>query len=600
MKNKIIKSLAFIIIAVILLTSAIPVTAQSDTRSVNDAQRIFDAIVSYKLNKDSAENIQQWINGSLTNDAGTKSEWYIIALSQYGKYDFTSYKKSLLKYLSNNEVYSASSRQKYALALISTGSGDKYIYDTLNNSVGKQGVMSWIYGLHLLNNGYKSEECSTATVKDKLLSLQLSDGGWAVSGASSDVDVTAMAVQALAPHYKEAKVKTAVDKALTLLSSCQKPDGDYASYGVNCSESTAQVLVAVSSLGIDCKKDSRFIKNGNTLFDGIKKYQLSSGGFCHKSGGEVSENATVQVLYSMVSYLRMTSGKTGLYIFDGRNPSILEIPDASVKKDDTTISDGTATNEITTQKPSMDNSENESVKGETDATEQSGDVASTEALNTSAKAEETAESDSYKTSDTRHLESKGKKASFKVWLCLAVFAVAVAICVVLYVKKIGNIKNFILVFAVAVGLSAAILTVNITSTDDYYNSTVDKNVTGIVTISIRCDTIADESGNQYIASNGIILGETSCEIENGDTVYDILAEITAKNKIHLETSGTDDSVYVEGINNIYEFDYGDLSGWMYYVNGEAASVSCGEYVLSDGDTVQWVYTRNMGKDITLK
>lgn len=599
MKNKIIKSLAFIIIAVILLTSTFPVTAQSTTRTVSDAQSIVDGIVSYKLNKSSAENIQQWINGSLTSNAGTSSEWYIVALSQYGKYDFSSYKKALLKYLSSNEVYSASSRQKYALALISVGSGDKYIYNTLNDSIGKQGVMSWIYGLHLLNNGYKSNGYSVATVKDKLLSLQLSDGGWAVSGTSSDVDVTAMAVQALAPHYKEAKVKSAVDKAITLLSDRQKPDGDYASYGVNCSESTAQVLVALSSLGIDCKRDSRFIKNGNTLFDAIKKYQLSNGGFCHKVDGGVSETATVQVFYSMVSYLRMINGKTSLYVLDGRNPSILEIPEIPPKSEETTSAVNTPS-EIATQKPSTDKTEGESAKNEYETTEQSGAVASTEELTASAETGETSQSSSYDTAENHQTESDKKRDSYKLWVCLAIFAVAGSACIVLYVKKNRNIKNFLIIFGVAAGLSAVVFAVNITSADDYYNSTADKNGVGTVTISIRCDTIANENDNQYIASNGIILGETTCEIEQGDTVYDVLAEVTAKSKIHLETSGTNDSVYVEGINNIYEFDYGELSGWMYYVNGETASVSCGEYVLSDGDTVQWAYTRNMGKDITVK
>ncbi len=598
MKNKLIKSVTFIIIAVILLTSVFPVTALENTRNVSDAQGIVDGIVNYKLNKSSAENIQQWINGSLTSNAGTSSEWYVIALSQYGKYDFSSYKQALLKYLSNNEIYSASSRQKYALTLIAVGSGDKYIYETLNNSIGKQGVMSWIYGLHLLNNGYKSNDCSISAVKDKLLSLQLSDGGWAVSGAVSDVDVTAMAVQALAPHYKEAKVKTAVDKAITLLSDSQKPDGDYASYGVNCPESTAQVLAAVSSLGIDCKKDSRFIKNGNTLLDGIKKYQLSNGAFCHKVGGEASETATVQVLYSTVSYLRMINGKTSLYIFDGRNPSVLEIPESSGKEN--TTSAAAEPNENVSQKPSADKSNGESIKDEPETAEQSENESLTETLNTLDKAEETVQSDSYGTVENNRAENKEKKVSVKLWICLAVFIVAVSVCIVLYVKKNRNIKNYLLVFGVAVGLSAAVLAVNITSTEDHYNSTVDKNVLGTVTISIRCDTIANENDNQYINSNGIILGETKCEIEQGDTVYDVLAEITAEKKIHLETSGTNDSVYVEGINNIYEFDYGDLSGWMYYVNGEAASVSCGKYVLSDGDTVEWTYTRDMGKDTAKK
>ena len=57
------------------------------------------------------------------------------------------------------------------------------------------------------------------------------------------------------------------------------------------------------------------------------------------------------------------------------------------------------------------------------------------------------------------------------------------------------------------------------------------------------------------------------------------------------------SYYISGIDNLYEFQFGDLSGWMYLVNGETPSVGCGEYKLSDGDTVQWLYTCDIGNDL---
>ena len=99
-----------------------------------------------------------------------------------------------------------------------------------------------------------------------------------------------------------------------------------------------------------------------------------------------------------------------------------------------------------------------------------------------------------------------------------------------------------------------------------------------------------------IPNNGVILSETECVFSNGETVYDILAEITAREKIHLETNGTGASVYIEGIGNVYEFEYGDLSGWEYFVNGERPSVSCGEYELKDGDKIEWKYTLTLGED----
>lgn len=628
MKNKLQKTLLCFLAVILLLTGAMPVFAEDATRTVNEAQSFIDGIVAYQQSKSGVTSVQGWINGMLTQNAGSSSEWYTIALSQYGDYDFSSYQKALLNYLDNNEIGSASSRQKYALALIACGSTDTYIYSVLNNSIGKQGVMSWIFGLHLLNNGYTSNEYSLSAVKQKLLSLQLTDGGWSITGSNSDVDVTAMAVQALAPYYKtDSSVKSAVDIALDLLSARQKENGDFASYGVNNPESTAQVLVALSSLGIDCETDSRFIKNGNTLFDGIALYRLSDGTFCHKQGGTSNGTSTVQVFYSMVSYLRMKNGQSSLYVLDARNPSGLKVPTESTSKPgDTQNSSSTTTapnntqssvtnNSASAQKPASttqvpqtstpsSQTDNKSQNTTTDTSEDNNvsDDTVTDNQKKKTDTEETSESkDTAQTvadDTTSSTEEKAEGVSYKVWACFAIIMIAGGVCIVLYCCKKRNIRNFIVIGIVAATAIIFILMTNFQSTDSYYNqSGTDKsNSIGTVTITIRCDTVPDKSA-EHIPDDGIILDVSTFEIEDGDTVYDVLLEATAKNKIHLETSGNADSAYVEGISNIYEFDFGDLSGWMYFVNGKSPSVSCGEYVLSDDDVIQWLYTCDIGKDL---
>lgn len=621
MKSKLQKTLLCFLAVILLLTGAMPVFAEGATRTVSEAQNFIDGIVAYQQSKAGVTSIQGWINGTLTKNAGSSSEWYAIALSQYGDYDFSSYQKALLNYLGNNEIGSASSRQKYALALIACGSTETYIYRVLNNSIGRQGVMSWIFGLHLLNNGYTSNEYSLSAVKQKLLSLQLSDGGWSITGSNSDVDVTAMAVQALAPYYKtDSSVRSAVNNALTLLSNRQKEKGDFASYGVNNPESTAQVLTALSSLGIDCETDSRFIKNGNTLFDGIALYRLSDGTFCHKQGGTSNGNATVQVFYSMVSYLRMKNGKSSLYLLDARNPSGLKIPtEQTSKPDNTQNSSSTATdfgnsqsstinNQASTSKPASavqssatNNADNKS-KNTTTNTSGDNNISDSNNENEQVNAEETFEGkDAAQTvtdDTTSSPEEKSGSVSYKVWACFAVIIIAGGVCIVLYCCKKRNIRNYIVIGIVAAAAIVFVLITNFQSTDNYYNqSAIDKsNSIGTVTMTIRCDTVPDKSA-EHIPDDGVILDVSTFEIEEGDTVYDVLLEATAKNKIHLETGGNSDSAYVEGISNIYEFDFGDLSGWMYFVNGESPSVSCGEYVLSDDDTVQWLYTCDIGKDL---
>ncbi len=513
----------------------ISVTAEMSDDAVAKAEKIIYGIVAYKQ---ADGNIQEWINTSLADNAGEGAEWYILALSQYGEYDFSLYEEKLVEYLQGNEVYSASSREKIALCLSASGSTNGYIAWVMDNSIDELGIMSYVYGLHLLNNGYTSSKHTTDSIIAKMLSMQLSDGGFAINGEYGDNDVTAMTVQALAPHYEnKSEVKKAVDKALELLSKRQGDNGDYSSYGVYNPESTAQVLVALSSLGIDCTADARFIKNGNTLFDGIEKYRLNDGSFCHELGKESNKSATVQVFYSMVSYLRMKDGKTPLYILDNANPD---------------------------------------------------EVKEAEPLYIEPANEPTSPSD-----------SKPHKADYKPWAILIIVSLGTVAALVLFILKKRNYKNFIvIILIVAIGITVVLVT-DFRSADDYYNGqdAPKENVIGQVRMTIRCDTIVGKSDSEYIPSDGVILAVTEFDIVEGDSAYDILVEATRKYNIQMENEGSSEMAYVAGINYLYEFDFGDLSGWVYRVNGEAPSVGCGEYKLKDGDIIEWHYTCNLGKDI---
>lgn len=125
------------------------------------------------------------------------------------------------------------------------------------------------------------------------------------------------------------------------------------------------------------------------------------------------------------------------------------------------------------------------------------------------------------------------------------------------------------------------------------------------TISVRCDTILnnmdklDKNKTDIIPENGIILAEKSAVFYEGESVFNLLSREMKKNKIHLEFVNTPvyNSAYIEGIANIYEFDCGNLSGWMYRVNGKFPNYGCSRYKLSDGDKVEWVYTCDLGRDV---
>lgn len=127
----------------------------------------------------------------------------------------------------------------------------------------------------------------------------------------------------------------------------------------------------------------------------------------------------------------------------------------------------------------------------------------------------------------------------------------------------------------------------------------------ICTVSISCAVLLDRMDEldaekaELVPTDGVLLGETSAAFEEGESVFDILRRVCRENHIHMEFSSSPvyGSAYIEGIGNLYEFDCGDGSGWMYRVNGEFPNYGCSQYTLSAGDTVEWVYTCDFGADV---
>jgi len=147
-----------------------------------------------------------------------------------------------------------------------------------------------------------------------ILDAQLQDNGWTLSGDISDPDMTGMALQALAPYYESnEEVAAAVDAAVETLSLMQAADGSFSGIDGKSSESIAQVIVALSALGIDADTDPRFIKNGISALDALYAFYVEGGGFKHTPDGKVDGMATEQAYYALTAYFRMLEGKTALY-----------------------------------------------------------------------------------------------------------------------------------------------------------------------------------------------------------------------------------------------------------------------------------------------
>ncbi|MBQ8012544.1 MAG: surface/cell-adhesion protein, partial [Oscillospiraceae bacterium] len=114
--------------------------------SAADAQELLDGVLAYELAQDGADSVQDWLDGGLADNAGMTAEWYVLALSQDAEnYDFSAYSKALDAYLAENTVTSAVTAQKYALAYLSVGGGEAYIAETMGNSIGEMGIMSWVW-----------------------------------------------------------------------------------------------------------------------------------------------------------------------------------------------------------------------------------------------------------------------------------------------------------------------------------------------------------------------------------------------------------------------------------------------------------------------
>lgn len=475
-----------------------------------------------------ADSVGGWVR-----TLGAGDEWYVLAIFRYDPtFDLSDYGRSALAAV-GDALPGAVERQRYALALYAAGyGGNGFVTSTPSETVGEGGVMSLVFGLHLANNNIVGDESADGVI-DRLLSARGGDGGWSVRSGASDVDVTAMAITALAPHISDrADVKDAVDGAFALLSSRQKESGGFSSYGVENAESAAQVMIALASVGRDPSSDTEFVKNGHSVADALAAYRLPDGTYSHTAGGGTNKTATAQALTALIA-CRLRSDGELFYVFDSpAAPPITDAPDTDSGAD--------------TSPPSA-------------ATAPSTDTDADTGTNTGT--------------DTHHFPFR----IIRIAAASAVAAVGICVTVVFIVRK-RRPFDIAAVIAVTVVLAALILTVKIQSPDEYFSGTGEiSDTVGTVSVSVVCPVSGKDS----------VIAPVSVGIAEGGAVLDALTEAARRAGIliELDAAGT----YVRGIDGIREFDHGDLSGWKYSVNGEFPSVGCAEYRLSPGDVVVWEY-----------
>lgn len=269
-----------------------------------------------------------------------QNEWEIIDLARYGYTNVPMYEtyyasveekvKETGAIIHKSKV-TENERTILALTALGVDCTDVAGYNILEplydeTFVTKQGINGVVFGLLAIDaaNAPDSLEEDGTNIREflvqEILTAELSTGGWTFIGAA-DPDMTGMAIQALAPYYNtNTDVKEVVDRGLDVLSNMQRDDGGFASWGSLNSESAAQVVTALSALGIDADTDPRFVKNGISVLDNLISFKdEATGGFRHikkdQNGNVCGENAmaTQQGTYALVAYYRYKHGMPALY-----------------------------------------------------------------------------------------------------------------------------------------------------------------------------------------------------------------------------------------------------------------------------------------------
>ena len=286
------------------------------------------------------ESTGKYIKSLGTPSVGsTGGEWMVIGLTRSGYSCPEGYYKNVIEYVEAEineleQLHRSKSTDNSRVILGLTSAG----YDVTNvgghnllmgltdmSYVKKQGINGPIWALiafdchnyDIPTNTKASEQVTRDKLIDTILAAQHDDGGWSLSAnktAASDPDITGMAIQALAPYYEtNAKAKAAVDEALTCLSQMQYDNGGFGSVDGACSESCAQVIVALTALGLNPETDNRFVKNGVSVVDAMCLFAVKDGGFAHVPNGGRNGMATEQSYYALTAYYRMLEKKTTLY-----------------------------------------------------------------------------------------------------------------------------------------------------------------------------------------------------------------------------------------------------------------------------------------------
>lgn len=520
------------------------------------------------------------------------------------------------------------------------------LIEAIYNQQSLGGINNYIFALKAYDSGnYKVPSNASFTrevIIEYIISDQNDDGGWSYAPEfGTDYDLTAMAISALLPYKEKSEVKDSIDRAVAMLSSSYKADGGYYSWGHKNSSSASMVIVALSGLGINAHTDDRFIIDDISLLDHLLTFKSDDNGFGY-TDNKYDEFSTEQAFRALVSYTKfIDNGEKPYNIYYFGENRIPQPPTESLSKE---ISVGGTDNII---EGFIDTESNAVLNFQTttDADSQIAkfpQVSVSKFVNNARSASLEIEKDTVVTSadnwdgvfqlpsivqnptipvdhishlaikvgsDTTSLtfdkpvrillpDMKGKEIGF-----IDQSGELHEIKNILNEDKIDSLGTYT-EGKIEVGNDVAVWTNHLTTFVAYSN--IDNEPTtppGPQDPTKPEEPLDPEEPNLEPEDNTIsvsmsITGDANMgtifnqrvEIEDNSTVFDLLMKVSNEHGISVSYAGNNNSAYVRGINGLYEFDKGPLSGWMYRVNGMLPNVGAGSNYVNDGDNISWYYT----------
>ena len=436
-----------------------------------------------------------------------------------------------------------------------------------------------------------------------VLNVQLNNGGWTLShfnaanlntvNLPSDPDMTAMAIQALAPYTHMPAVAAAIDSALTELARTQLPNGGWTSMGNDNVQSPGQVIVALTKLGIDPTTDPRFTTaNGsNPVSTLLRFFDPVTGGFFHPhvsaAGGSVNLMASEQAVYSLVAYWRFVQGMNSLYdMSDAFAPPQAPVDRTALNATITSAQARTPAHYTSATWSAMQTELAAAilVRDNTNATQPEVDAA-VGRLNTAVNALASVSHTNFTGLDIAIASAEARVQSNYTPESWARMQAAL--------DNARQVRNDINASQAVVNMAAN----NLADAEDALVEIGSLGTDRPRVSLIVYNPNARPGDPAYFLQGGIVRQMYIYINYPHETAYSILRRPEVGLSIRSSGHHTWAGMYVEAINNFGEFDGGPLSGWMFAVNRVFPARSASLVNLSHGDRLYWLYTYELGSDI---